>query len=175
MLNEQAAPSPSTVQVMITLASIAYAPEAQIGTYLQNTSYSTQGEWSLVWGPCSHLDDILYTDNLVYVAHNATSNAYAVVIRGTNLIFSGSTFIDLFEDLEIDTVVYQPISNSPSDSWIAQGTYTGLSIINDFQDYDNGNNGASLVSYLRNQSPSTLYVTGHTALLLCSPPPYSAP
>lgn len=144
---------------MITLASIAYTPADQIASYLQDSSYSTQGQWSLVWGPCAYIDDVLYTDNLVYVAYNATTQAYAVVVRGTDLVFSGSTFIDLFEDLEVSITASLPFAGPPADAWIALGTATGLGIINDFTD---PSSNQTLVEYLSSQEPSTLYVTGHS-------------
>jgi hypothetical protein len=74
----------AVAKIMMTLCGIAYWAKnsnikAGIAGELANTSYSTSGQWSLVWGPVITAK----TDNLIYVVRLQQTQVYAIVLRGT--------------------------------------------------------------------------------------------
>lgn len=72
---------------LVTLASIANAKVGEpvavvkeaIIADLKNPAYATAGDWSLVWGPTVGTVD----DNMLYVARQAQTGTFAIVLRGT--------------------------------------------------------------------------------------------
>lgn len=93
-----------TVQIGITLASIAYLgkdsdPKGEfeaMAKALQQKDLPTQTQWGLVWGPGNLESNLMY---IVQGPATTYGRKYALVIRGT--IFS---FTSILEDLELDLV-----------------------------------------------------------------------
>ena len=143
-------------QVLMTLAAIAYADPSDIRNELKNTGYATENEWHLVWGPVDTVYSV-YFDNLMYVVQYKDENVYAVVIRGTVLAFGLSTFVDLFEDLDVSFLYpwTYPIIEGAS---VSGGTLTGLDVLISMTD----RTGQTLVQFFRNHHNSIILVTGHS-------------
>jgi triacylglycerol lipase len=138
--------------VMMTLSGIAYSSD--ILGQLKNTHYATQGQWSVVWGPC---DDSY--GNLAYVAKNASSENYALVIRGSETSISFDTIYNWFYNLYITWqskwlyLPTQPQAMLAYGSWVQASNLTTASW-----------NGQTLGSFLTQGIPrdATIAVTGHS-------------
>ena len=141
-------------QVMMELAGITYAPVKKIGDYLDQSSFATDG-WVLVWGPATDEDG----GNLAYVAQNATSNTYAVAVRGTYPEMGLGLLAELIEDLDVFTLKtwqYPPVTGAA----IAGGTVDALNAIAAMQ-----SGGVSLAQFLIKQAVpgnAKILVSGHS-------------
>lgn len=102
--------------VMMTLSGIAYSSD--IGGQLQNTSYATQGDWSVVWGP---VDDAY--GNLAYVAKSASSSKYALVIRGSETSFSFDTIYNWFYNLYVTWQSQWPYLPTQPNAMLSYGSW----------------------------------------------------
>lgn len=165
----------TTDQVLMTLSALAptcstplpgETPTAQaqriaagIATQLAMPGLATAGEWRLRWVGLSQ-----DTENLSYVATNATSNAFAVVLRGTI-----ESLVDVGEDLEVWSVVPFPQGGS-ANAQISAGALKAFEEITappaGFAG-DEALTGLTLAVALKlllSRAPAnpTLYVTGHS-------------
>src|SRR5262249_14815615 len=121
-------------RLLLTLAASAYVDEKplplesivaqtarmrrDIDTSLGQTSYS---DWQVVWGPALAGD----RGNMMYVAGNASTNQFAVAVRGTDWSF----WLDWLEDLgSLLPLVPFPYLVQPAGEGIkiAAGTLVGL-------------------------------------------------
>lgn len=138
--------------VMITLSAIAY--QSDIAAQLKNTDYATGGNWSLAWGPGQN-----DYGNLAYVAKNATTGAYALVVRGSEFGFSWTAFENWFNDLDVLIQVGWPYFANAPDSAVSLGTYVQAMHLS-----STTWNGQTLASFLTTGVPqsATLYITGHS-------------
>jgi hypothetical protein len=156
-------------QLTMTLSTLAYIDEnplptdttpaiqaarmrTDINAALQNSAYS---DWQVAWGPGLNDD----RSNMLYVANNATTNQYAVVIRGTAWTF----VLDWIEDLTavLALVPFAPANNI--DVQIAWGTYWGLTQLTSVTGVDPSNQQTDVLTFLKQAaSQSDIYVTGHS-------------
>lgn len=127
-----------------------------------NTALSSLGSqnaiatgWEVVWGPS--LGD--GRANMMYVAGNTTTNQYAVVVRGTDVM----QFVDLFEDLRTRQQTSYPYLDNAN---IANGTNDALGVLQGMQGVTSGNFSGStslLEDFIKTlPTDATLYVTGHS-------------
>lgn len=138
-------------QIMMTLSSMAYLPPSDIGSYLANPRYATNGEWRLVWGP------VATTGNLMYVVKWAHDNIYAVVIRGTVISFSLGTLVDAYEDLDVGTQVPWRYPSVPG-ALVANGALYGMRVLTSML-----SRGQNLYEFIASiYTGGWLYVTGHS-------------
>jgi hypothetical protein len=137
--------------VMMTLSAIAYYTD--IPGQLADTHYATGGIWSLTWGPVQ--DEL---GNLAYVAVNASTNAYALVIRGSETNFSFATLDNWFFDLDVLIQEDWPYFPDTPGARISNGAYLQASNLTSAS-----SSGVTLATFLTEQVPSsaTLYLTGH--------------
>jgi lipase (class 3) len=157
-MNGTSGPPYDDAQILMTLAAIAYAPPGDVASYLTNSSYATQGQWKLVWGPALSPTK----GNLMYLAQNtAHPKEYAVAIRGTYPEFSVAMFVDLYQDLDVGHTVAWPYPAVPGAA-VAAGTMDGLTDLTGM--FAGGNPGVTLLTWLQQHLPAgaTLYVTGHS-------------
>lgn len=146
----------TTPQVAMTLAGLTYAPSPdQVQQLLAGGTLATGTDWSVVWGPATSE----FSSNLMFVAYSATANTYAVAVRGTVLTFSLSTLVDLYEDLDVGTMVAWQYPATAGAS-IANGTSVGLADLLGIT-----SNGQTLTQYLAAQGlpgSASILVTGHS-------------
>jgi hypothetical protein len=137
---------------MMTLSGIAYSSD--IANQLKNTDYATQGDWSLVWGPC---DDSY--GNLAYVAISASTGKYALVIRGSETSFSWDTLYNWFYNLYVTWQSPWPTFPDQPDAMISYGSHVQASQLTEASW-----NGQTLGQFLTASIPqgATLAVTGHS-------------
>jgi hypothetical protein len=82
--------SPTTAQVAMTMAAIAYADHKEIANLLANQQLATQGRWQLQW---LGKDDA----NQAYIAQDQQTGQFAVNIRGSvTRLFSEAFWLDWF-------------------------------------------------------------------------------
>ncbi len=152
----------------IELSSISYDDQDKI-----SSAVSANTNLKVVWGPAKHThwDDITYS--LMFVACNAETGEYFVVIRGTN-DYSLSTFLkqdfDLGSTPPFSSLPDNP-PNVPANAFISQGTFNGMS---DLISLKEPVTGQSIVEFLRDQIKDQkllyLYFTGHSLGGTLSPP-----
>jgi hypothetical protein len=137
---------------MMTLAGIAYSSD--IGGQLKNPNYATQGDWSLVWGPC---DDSY--GNLAYVALSASTGKYALAIRGSETSFSWDTLYNWFYNLYVTYQSPWPTFPAHPKAMISYGSHVQASQLT-FASW----NGQTLGDYLTESIPKSavLAITGHS-------------
>jgi hypothetical protein len=141
-------------QVMMELAGITYAPVEKITDYLDDSHFATDG-WEPAWGPATDEDG----GNLAYVAQNATTNTYAVAVRGTYPEVGLGLLAELIEDLDVFDPVgwqYPPVAGAA----VARGTLDALNAIAAMQ-----SGGASLAQFLIKEAvprDAKILVTGHS-------------
>jgi Lipase (class 3) len=140
--------TPTAQQVAMTLSAIAYAPGGDVTPYLGSSSYLA-ADWSLSWGPASS------PSNLAYGAYNATTNTFALVIRGA----------DVCDAREVFDVCNRASWMYPEDAGarISQGASDALNDVLSLQSAD----GFTLVDWIATTVPLTspdvtLWVTGHS-------------
>lgn len=140
----------------IELCVISYESQDKI-----SAAVASNTNLKVVWGPARlvHWDDIAYS--LMYVACNAQTGEYFVVIRGTNFDSLSSW---LNQDFAVGTT--QPFArlpdnppNVPADALISQGTFNGMSDLISLKD---PSTQKSVVDFLQAEQPRYLYVTGHS-------------
>jgi hypothetical protein len=172
------------MQVMITLATFAYVdmnpatPPTSVAdyetafveaitsdTFLGDLSLATQGQWAVPWVGISES-----RSNLVYIAYNATSDSYAVCLRGS--VFSSSSPdvgpLNVWEDLAVWRTRQLDVGQGNVVS-VSDGANTA------FQETTNatcttplagaGLGGTTLVEALKmliGDGTPTVYVTGHS-------------
>lgn len=112
--------------------------------------------WQVMWGPA--LGDS--RANMMFVAANASSAQYAVVIRGTDV----RQFMDLFEDLKTREQVSYPYLSGAN---IANGTNDALGVLQGMQGVTGGNFTSGQTSTLEDYiqtipSTASVFVTGHS-------------
>lgn len=136
--------------IMIKLSSLAYADVSDIESGVNALGLS------LVWGPVYKGSDWRFSDSLMFVVCNNSTNEYTVVIRGTNAV---SIFSWLTEDFDIAST--EPFSDfvptAPVNALISKATYNGINDLLALND-----NGVSVIDFLRSVNPRYLYVTGHS-------------
>lgn len=139
----------------IELCVISYSSADDIcGMVTANT------DLEVVWGPAEVSDPIGIPFNLMYVAKNASTDEYFVVIRGT----TPESITSWLEDFEVSTT--QPFSalpgapaNIPADALISTGTFDGMTDLIKLVD---PTTGQALIEFLQGASPRNIYVTGHS-------------
>jgi triacylglycerol lipase len=138
--------------VMMTLSAIAYSSD--INGQLQNTSYATGGDWSVVWGP---YDDSY--GNLCYVAKSASTGNYALAIRGSETSVSIDTLYNWFYNLYVTYQSAWPYLPSQPQAMLSYGAYAQASAMTLAT-----SNGQTLGDYLTKTIPltATVTVTGHS-------------
>ncbi|HLP53746.1 MAG TPA: hypothetical protein VK151_01905 [Fluviicola sp.] len=121
----------------------------------------------LVWGPVYHGIDWRFSDSLMYIALNAATQEYMVVIRGTNPYSLESW---LREDFEIGTTMpfSAIVADAPETALISEATYNGISKLLALR-----SDGQSAAEYLKSVNPKFLYVTGHSLGGTLTPPMFA--
>jgi len=143
----------------MTLASLAYVSENNTSyikdsliIQLADTSYATDGKWTLDWGPALNSDN----SNMMYVVKNSNLNPprYAIAIRGTDWCFP----TNWEEDILVWRFVKYPFGSS-QDS-VAEGTLVGLNELLSMRDPATNK---TLLSYLNSITGNNfMYITGHS-------------
>ena len=155
-----AKPPFSDTQIMITLASIAYAGwEVEIASELKKSDYATQGQWILGWGPHDSFD-LAY--RMFVVQNHANPSQYAVVIRGSVLTWTNpvATIFDWFNDLEVGTL--DAFSNDSTQGLIARGTKKGMDALADLPALPSSS-APKFKHYIEGlPSDAEIFVTGHS-------------
>lgn len=148
----------------IALCNISYDAPDEI-----SPAVSAATNLDVVWGPAQLVswDDVSYS--LMFVARDAATGEYFVVIRGTNFDSLGSW---LLQDFDVGST--QPFSalpgnppNVPGNAAISQGTFNGMT---DLLSLTDPTTGEPLLTFLADQKPSYLYVTGHSLGGTLTPP-----
>lgn len=140
----------------IQLCAIAYDSLAAIAS-----AVSTSTGLAVVWGPAelTRWDGVSYSR--AFIAGNAATGDYFVVVRGT---YFDSLSSWLQQDFDLGTAT--PLATLPGappgvpgDALIAHGTFTGMSDLLLLRD---PHTGRSMVEFLRDLGLRYLYVTGHS-------------
>lgn len=152
-------------QIMITLCELSYTDEnplpgetvqqqeARMLGDINNSLSSTMPGWSVAWGPVLTLD----RGNMMFIAGNATTNQYALAIRGTDWHF----ILDWLQDLTVLQLVPAPYNANVK---IAFGTAIGITALYN-QTAGSVSTGAQMTaSAFLKSLPATakIYVTGHS-------------
>lgn len=154
----------------IELCVISYQSQSAIAD-----AVSANTNLDVCWGPyeLTHWDGIAYS--LMYVAKNAATGEYFVVIRGTN---PDSLSSWLLQDFDVSTT--QPFSSLPgsppnvsSKALLSQGAFNGMSDLISLPPSSNGIQGENVVDFLKDEQPTYLYVTGHSLGGTLTPPMFA--
>lgn len=147
---------------MMTLSAIAYIAGDQsndvikdsIQYYLNDTSLTTKGNWKLVWGP--GISE--FNTNLSYIVKNesTTPEAYAVVIRGTNI----NSVFDILEDLNVFKMAHFPYGQTEDST--CKGAMDGFNNLLGSTDDVTGTTMETYLTSLPTTSKVPLFVTGHS-------------
>lgn len=116
---------------------------------------SAYPDWQVAWGPGLNDD----RSNMMFVAGNASTNQYALVVRGTDWSF----FLDWLEDLTslLGLTPFTP-ANDPTVQ-IALGTDLGLQQLTALWGLDPSGQETTVLTFLESVvSQSGLFVTGHS-------------
>ena len=160
-------------QVMMTLAQLAVTAGAQrpsgetlllqqeriyhgINALLANKELATNGEWKAVWVGLTG-----DRANLAYIAQNASQNAFAVCLRGTQM----GSFIDQLEDLDVGTVEQFKAGPSYSESiYVSKGANGAFNEVTKAVYVSANTTLLQALTSLLESAPSqpTLYITGHS-------------
>ena len=140
----------------LQLCSIAYDGMSVIpGEVFSSTGLT------VVWGPAQlkSWDDISYSR--AFIAGDAATGEYFVVIRGTNFDSLRSW---LKQDFDLDKPKpFGQLSGAPphvpADALVSQGTFNGMADLLRLRDPQTH---ASMLDYLAALKPRYLYVTGHS-------------
>jgi len=124
---------------------------------------------TVVWGPDELKDWDGVSYSRAFVAGNAGTGEYFVVIRGTNFESLSSW---LKQDFDLHTAMpFGSLPGAPpnvaADALVAQGTVNGISDLLRLRD---AQTGTSLVEFLEALKPRYLYVTGHSLGGTLAPP-----
>ncbi|MFP2907938.1 lipase family protein [Pyxidicoccus sp. 3LFB2] len=148
----------TTEQLAVTLSAISYLGQFHTNTERftlmnQAMAATVQGGWSIVWGPATQGQD------LVYVASNGAGQ-YAVVVRGT--LFD--RIEDVIQDKAVATQEALPFSApSFSGAMVSKGVVEVWKNINAMVSSVPGSGTGSLLAFLGGLSGSpSLLVTGHS-------------
>ncbi|MBK8553691.1 MAG: hypothetical protein IPL53_22620 [Ignavibacteria bacterium] len=147
----------------MTLASLSYTAENNTAylkdsliIQLSDSSYATNGNWELAWGPCLSPD----LGNMMYavVDSSTTPLSYGIAVRGTNWCFP----LNWKEDL--GAIEFDPYPYGGTDDSISHGALFGLNYLLGMVD---SSTGKSLITYLNGINvPDSLkykmYITGHS-------------
>lgn len=158
-------------RTMITLAVIAYSDDmSAIPSQVQQ-----QAQQQVVWGPVELKDELGVSYSRAFIAKDAAHNEYTVVIRGTNFLSWRSW---TRQDFAIDRLVRfntlplladLPAGQVPDNAQVSQGAFNGMADLLKLRD----SSGQTLVEYLQQATPGTLYVTGHSLGGTLTPPMYA--
>lgn len=140
----------------IALCAIAYDDMLAI-----RGEISSQTGLQIVWGPAElrSWDDISYSR--AYIAGDAATGEYFVVIRGTNfdsIVSWSEQDFDLAKTKPFGALPGNP-PGVPVDALIAQGSFNGMIDLLTLRDPATG---ASMLEFLKMLQPQFLYVTGHS-------------
>ena len=139
--------------VLMTLAGIAYGKPAAIPHYLGPDTLTAE-HWSIVW----IADDLAVPVNFAFIAKNASTGAYAIVIRGTYPDpFSSAYWDDANEDSPIGPMHSWP-GATDSLAQVAGGTWAGFQRVLALMGA--GQSLAQAIAAL--PATATVYVTGHS-------------
>lgn len=118
----------------------------------------------VVWGPSYHGIDWRFSDSLMYIVLNRSTQEYTVVIRGTNPVSLESW---LREDFAIGSTkpFNSLVSTAPASALISDATYNGMNRLLGLT-----SNGQTAAEYLQSVQPRFLYVTGHSLGGTLTPP-----
>jgi hypothetical protein len=149
----------ATVELAMTLSTLAYVDENRTATQQQMTSEINAGldeagykSWQVVWGPALNAD----RSNLTYVAQDAATGQLAVSIRGSDFSF----WLNWVEDLAVIRLVPydQFVPTAGETAQIAFGTAVGLRQVLGMQD-----GTKSLETFLCAAPQGTpMLITGHS-------------
>lgn len=151
-------------------SSYNYYPNLMVGLCVISYEHVTRirdlvaqqfSPWTVVWGPNETAAENS-TYSRAFIARNPQTDEFAVVIRGTNFLSW-----DSWSTEDFDTHTTQPLSklipNAPAGAAIAQGTYNGVHDLNNLQQPASGSTPAqTMVEFLQQAKPGSLYVTGHS-------------
>ncbi|MBX7204373.1 MAG: hypothetical protein K1X81_03010 [Bacteroidia bacterium] len=136
---------------LIDLCVYSYSKPAEIVTKVQNMKLQ------VVWGPAD-LSTVFVPYCLAFIAQSPGTGDYYVVIRGTD---PESLTSWLKEDFAISTT--KPftdfVSSAPQNANISTGTWNGMNSLLKLTD---PKSKLSMLDFLKSQSISSLYVTGHS-------------
>jgi triacylglycerol lipase len=149
----------ATVELAMTLSTLAYVDENRIATQQQMISEINAGldeagykSWQVAWGPALNAD----RSNLVYIARNSETGQLAVSIRGSDFSF----WLNWIQDLAVITLVPydQFVPSASNTAQIARGTAIGLRNVLRMQD-----GTESLETFLTAAPEGTpILITGHS-------------
>ncbi len=139
-------------RTMVRLCNISYLDINAIAGAVNQLSLE------VVWGPAQLVSswDIPYS--LMFIAKNATTGEFTVVIRGTNFD-SWESWMN--EDFDIgSTQLFNLLApHAPSNALISNGTYNGMVDLIKLRD---PTTGQSAIEFLKAEDPRIIYVTGHS-------------
>ena len=147
--------------VSMTLAALAYVAENNpiyirdsLILLLQDSSYATEGEWELAWGPGISQDQ----GNVMYVAKSTSggNTKYAIAIRGTDWCFP----INWKEDILVWDLVKYPYVGDTNVK-VAKGTLDGLNTLLTLRDSATNKTLSTFLNEVQG-SGHELYITGHS-------------
>lgn len=150
-----------------TAAQLQAALESTIQASLSSPGYQALigSAWTLAWGPCVYQNQGSgVVDNAMFVAQNTDSNTFVIAIAGTSF---HSAFDKITEDASVNPIMAWPYEQTmpsgatfPAGVSIAEGTSTGVDILQDMQD----STGQPLEAFLQSvqSSSATLIFTGHS-------------
>ena len=149
----------ATVQLAMTLSTLAYVDENRTATQQQMASEINAGlaeagykSWQVAWGPALNAN----RSNLAYAAGNSETGQLAVSIRGSDFSF----WLNWIQDLAAITLVPydQFVPGTSSTSQIARGTAIGLRNVLRMRD-----GTESLESFITAAPEGTsVLITGHS-------------
>lgn len=145
-IDEQRLPTDTTPAIQ------AARMRTDINAALAQSAYP---DWQVAWGPGLNDD----RSNMMFVAGNASTNQYALVVRGTDWSF----FLDWLEDLTslLGLTPFTP-ANDPTVQ-IALGTELGLQQLTALSGLDPAGQETTVLSFLDGVVPqASLFVTGHS-------------
>lgn len=159
-------------RTMITLAVIAYSDDMSAIP----SEVNRQVQQQVVWGPVELKDEFGISYSRAFIAKDTVHNEYAVVVRGTNFLSWRSW---TRQDFAIDRLVrfntlplladLPPDRQVPDNARVSQGTFNGMADLLKLRD----SSGRTLVEYLQQATPGTLFVTGHSLGGTLTPPMFA--
>jgi hypothetical protein len=139
--------------VAMTLAGLCYAPRRRIAEHLADPALATAGAWRIAWGPVETLA------NLMYVAHSAETDTYAVAIRGTVPTPGPAQLLNIYQDLAVAFAVPWAHPETPG-TMIARGTSDAMRAL--LSRADGGETVDAFLARVAGAEGARIVVTGHS-------------
>lgn len=153
--------NPALSAQCMTLASLAYVNENNpaylkdsLIIQLSDSSYATQGNWELAWGPSLSPDG----GNMMYVTKDTTSDpvSYCIAVRGTDWCFPFNWKQDLGA-IEFDRYPW-----GDSEDSVSHGALEGLNTLLAMRDSASNKTLSEFLSGNSTQVKQQMYITGHS-------------